>query len=265
MALLQLDVFTDSLRQMTNVKIILPNDAPSFMTQNNPYYNRPTKTLFLLHGYSNGNNFWLTGSDIESLALKYNLAIVCPTGYNSFYLDGKGTGTAYGRWVGEELPAYIHKTFNLSDKPEDTLIGGISMGGFGALHTGLKYPQTFSKIFALSSALIIHEIKNQKEGYDNGSADYDYYTAVFGDLSKLEQSENNPETLVRKLKEENRTIPAVYMACGTEDFLIEPNRQFRNFLHQQGVPVEYAESPGVHDWAFWNQYIEPAILWMLKE
>ena len=55
------------------------------------------------------------------------------------------------------------------------------------------------------------------------------------------------------------------MACGTEDFLIEPNRQFRDFLHQQGVPVEYAESPGVHDWAFWNQYIEPAILWMLKE
>lgn len=85
------------------------------------------------------------------------------------------------------------------------------------------------------------------------------------DLSKLEQSENNPEMLIRKLKEENRTIPAVYMACGTEDFLIEPNRQFRDFLHQQGVPVEYAESPGVHDWAFWNQYIEPAILWMLKE
>lgn len=263
MAIIQMDVFSDCLRQMTNIKMIHPGDAPAFMTAGNPYYDRPAKILYLLHGYANGNYFWLSGSDIENLALRYNLAVVCPGGGNSFYLDGKGVGSAYGRLVGEEIPRYIQKTFGLSSRREDNLLGGISMGGFGALHTGLAYPENFGRVFALSSALIVHGIKNMKEGDANPTADYDYYAAVFGDLSQLEASDNNPETLVRKRMAEKRTLPEFYMACGTEDFLIEENRRFRDFLRAEGVPVQYTESPGVHDWVFWNQYLEPAIRWTL--
>jgi S-formylglutathione hydrolase FrmB len=38
---------------------------------------------------------------------------------------------------------YIRKTFGLCCAKEDTFISGLSMGGFGALHTGLAYPDTF--------------------------------------------------------------------------------------------------------------------------
>ena len=86
---------------------------------------------------------------------------------------------------------------------------------------------------------------------------------MFGDLDKLETSENNPEQLIRTLKAENKTIPAIYMACGTEDFLINENRAFHQFLKDEGVPVEYIESPGVHNWDFWNYYLEPSIQWLL--
>lgn len=138
------------------------------------------------------------------------------------------------------------------------------MGGYGALHTGLYFPETFSKIIALSSALIVHNIENKTEGFANNAADYDYYFSVFGDLSKLAVSENNPEYLIKKLQEEETPIPGIYMACGTEDFLLQENRDFHGFLEERKVEVTYQESAGIHDWIFWNRYLEPGILWMLK-
>ena len=264
MAYIQMEIFVDSLRRPTNVQMVLPNDATPAMIENNKHYQRTTKTLFALHGYSGGSTAWLHGSGIEELAQKYNLAIVCPTGENSFYLDGKGVGRAYGRLVGEELVEYLRKTFHLAEKREDTFICGLSMGGFGALHTGLRYPDTFGGIIALSSALIVHEIKNQKEGFSNVVADYDYYVSVFGDLSELEESENNPEVLVKKMTNAQKQSLNIFMACGTEDFLLAENRRFHDFLVKEGVSVEYWESAGQHDWKFWNQYLEPGIHWMLR-
>jgi len=265
MALFQINYFSEALRRITTFNMFSPNDVPEFMRENNKHYERETKTLFLLHGYSGNTIDWMAGSLAQQLAGKYNLAIVMPSGENSFYLDGKGTGKAYGRYIGEEMVNYVCQTFGLSKKKEDMAIGGLSMGGFGAIHTALKYPETFGKAIGLSSALIIHGVKNMKPEEKNDMADYDYYSSVFGELDKLEASENNPETLVKKLKSANEVIPSMYMACGTEDFLIEENRSFRDFLKAQEVDVTYRESAGIHDWDFWNEYLEPSILWMLGE
>lgn len=264
MALIQTDFYSKSLSKICNFNVILPNDTIPPMVAGNENYNRRMKTLYLLHGYSGSSKDWLMGSLIQELAIKYNLAVIMPNGDNSFYLDGKGTGKAYCQYIGDELIEYTRRTFGISDKREDTFIGGLSMGGFGAIHTGLFYPDTFHGIIALSSALIIHNIKHMKENDKDLIADYDYYTSVFGDLEHLETSVNNPEYLIRRLKEEGRAIPEIFMACGSEDFLIEPNRAFYSFLKQEGIEVQYIESKGVHDWNFWNQYLEPSIQWMLK-
>lgn len=264
MAIFQTDFYSLSLTKQINVKVIIPNDVFPEMIEGNENYNRGMKTLYLLHGYSGSSNAIILGSNIEELAIKYNIAVVMPTGDNSFYLDAKGKGRAYCQYVGKELVEYMNKTFGFSDEKEDTFIGGISMGGFGAIHTALAFPNTFGKVVGLSSALIIHNIKNKDENYADQIADYYYYESVFGDLSKLVDSKNNPEFLVHKLKETGEEIPQIYMTCGTEDFLIEENRLFYDFLIEEGVAVEYIESPGVHDWAFWNEYLEPSIKWLLK-
>jgi putative tributyrin esterase len=264
MAFMQVDFFSNALMRTTSFNIILPNDV-SPMFADPKHYTRGMKTLFLLHGYCGNNKDWILYGNAMDIASKYNMAIVLPTGENSFYLDAKGTGKAYCRHVGEELVEYVRKTFGLSDKKEDTYIGGFSMGGFGAIHTALAYPNTFSKAIGLSSALIIHNIKGIKEEFKDTHADYDYYTSVFGDLSKLETSVNNPEYLILKLKEGGQAIPKLYIACGTEDFLIKENRAFHEFLQKEKVDVEYIESPGVHDWVFWNKYLEPSVQWALSE
>lgn len=265
MAILQVNFFSTALMRATAVQMILPNDVPPEMTAGNKSFERPMKTLYLLHGFSGNNMDWMTGSLIQEMASKYNLAVVMPSGENSFYLNGRGTGAAYETFTGVELVEYMRKTFGLSEKKEDTFIGGLSMGGFGAIHTGLKYPQTFGKMFGLSSALIQNNIQGMKPGTEDGIADYDYYERTFGDLEKLDQSENNPEYLVKERKKKGEEIQPIFMACGSEDFLLRENHEFRDFLKEQAVDVTYKEGPGIHDWKFWNEYLEPAILWMLEE
>lgn len=264
MAFSQFEFFSESLRRVVSFNILLPNDSPLEFINDNENYKRGVKTLFLLHGYSGNNRDWILESKINEFAIKYNIVVIFPNGDNSFYLDGKGIGSKYGTYVGEELVNYTRRVFGLSNNKEDTYIGGFSMGGFGAIHTALKYNETFSKAFALSSALIINEIKNKDESFSTPIADYYYYESTFGNLNKLENSENNPEELIRRLKSENKLIPSIFMACGKEDFLIEPNRAFHKYLVDNDVNVYYQEDDGNHNWEFWNKYLEPSIQWLLN-
>ena len=264
MAFGEFEFFSDSLSRVVSFDILLPNDSQEYFIKDNENYNREMKTLVLLHGYSGGSKDWLVGSKIEELSKVYNIAVVLPNGENSFYLDGRGTGKKYGTYVGEELINYTRKVFGLSNKKEDTYVGGLSMGGFGAIHTALKYNNTFSKAVALSSALIIHEVKNRDESFNNHVADYYYYDSVFGNLNELENSENNPEELIRRLKGKNEEIPSIFMACGKQDFLIEENRAFHKFLIDNNVNTYYEETDGEHNWEFWSRYLEPSIKWLLK-
>ena len=240
------------LDRYTTFLMYLPENFEGAKTE---YTERPTKTLFLLHGYIGDAGNWVP----EYLSEKYNFAVVIPNGENSFWLDRKATGHDYCRFLGEELPDYVRKTFGLAKGKEDTYIMGLSMGGFGALHTAFAYPDTFGKTAALSSALIHNEVAQMQPGQGNNVANYDYYYMCFGDPAKLAESDNNPEYLVKKLLAAGKKLPEIYMACGTEDFLLEPNREFHAFLEEQGVKHTYMESPGVHDMKFWQEYAEKFI------
>lgn len=265
MALMQVTYFSAALAGPTTFSLVLPNDVPPFMAAGNPNYQRPMKTLVLLHGYNGGPMDWIAGSSVQQMALQYNLAVIMPDGRNSFYLNREPTGEQFADFVGEELPGYVRKNFHLSDKREDTFIGGYSMGGFGALHTGLAYSHNYSKIAALSSALIIRQLKLMSPGDANPMANYAYYANVFGDLKTAEERDCNPEVLLRGKLDSGETLPGIFMACGSEDMLVETNRAFRDFLKESGVDFHYQESPGMHDWKFWNSCLEPAIRWMLGQ
>ncbi|MDY3919247.1 MAG: alpha/beta hydrolase-fold protein [Candidatus Limivivens sp.] len=259
------DFHSECLQRCVSFRILLPNDAPVMIREGNPHYKRPMKTLYLLHGYSGTNTDWLLNSMIWDFSARYNLCVVFPSGDNSFYLDGKETGRQYATYVGKELVDYTRKTFGLSEKREDTFIGGLSMGGFGAIHTGLQFSETFSKIVALSSALIVYNVEKMKPGTEDGIANYEYYRLMFGDPEKVAESRNNPETLVKEILKEGKEMPEFYLAVGTEDFLYEENQIFRRFLKEEKVPFVYHEGPGAHDYGFWNQHLEPAIQWLLAE
>lgn len=53
----------------------------------------------------------------------------------------------------------------------------------------------------------------------------------------------------------------MYLCCGTEDGLVTANRDFRDFLNENGVDLTYVEGPGKHDWVFWDTYIKKVLDW----
>lgn len=251
MADLTIRFYSNVLKRDVSFLMVIPNDIRmDYPREDLKRKDRPMKTLFLLHGYTGAASNWVPGN----LAEQYNFAIVIPNGENSFWLDGLPTGRQFATFVGVELVEYVRKTFHLAMNADDTYLLGFSMGGFGALHTAFAFPETFGKTAALSSALIHNEVANMKEGQGNDVANYDYYKMCFGEPSKLPESDNNPEYLVKKLKAAGKKIPEIYMACGTEDFLLEPNRAFHKFLEEQGVKHTYEEGPGIHDMRFWQEW-----------
>jgi S-formylglutathione hydrolase FrmB len=54
-------------------------------------------------------------------------------------------------------------------------------------------------------------------------------------------------------------LPYLWLSCGTEDALLDSNRQFVALLHQRKIPYTYTEAPGEHSWIFWDEEL-PAML-----
>ena len=146
MAFLQIDYKSEALMRGVNIKVILPSDGMAGK------WEPPYKTLYLLPGYSATATELITYLGLRGQSELKGIAIVLPDGENLFYQDLPDRMTFYSTYVGKELVEVTRKMLPLSTKREDTFIGGISMGGYGALYNGFKYRDTFSKVVAFSPA-----------------------------------------------------------------------------------------------------------------
>lgn len=262
MAIFHVEYFSNALRRVMPLTVLLPVEAPDIPGMPPQPSPIPFRTLYLLHGYSGSHRDWLHGSRIDMLSRLHRVAVVMPSSENSFYLDDEVRGAMYGKMTGEEIVSFTRTVFPLSDKRGDTAIAGLSMGGFGAMRTGLRYPETFGSIVALSSAFITDMVDAMKPEDPNPIAPYSYYRHTFGEMGQVLGSDRDPKALARRLVEADAALPRIYMACGAEDFLIESNRSFHAHLETLGVPHDYTEGTGVHDWVYWDAHIERAMEWL---
>jgi S-formylglutathione hydrolase FrmB len=263
MALIQVNFMSRTLMRTVPIQVILPVDKFTMPgTPPPPAEDKPFKTLYLLHGIFGNYTDWVTGTRIQRWTEQKNLAVIMPSGDNSFYVDQEASGNFYGEFIGQELVEITRRMFPLSHNREDTFIGGLSMGGFGAIRNGLKYHRTFGYIAGLSSALHILEDRDSEI-----TKNIAYVESCFGSLKEAVVSDKNPKVIVQTLKKEiksgaNFHFPKIYMACGTDDFLIDANRSYRDFFNENGLDLTYHEEPGNHDWDFWDKYIQKTLEWL---
>lgn len=261
MAYMQMDFFSQTLMRTVTVNVILPADkvlGPGMQERGD----KPYKTLYLLHGVLGNHTDWVNGTRIQRFAEEQDLAVVMPAGENGFYVDQPIRHNFYGEFVGRELVEMTRKMFPLSHKREDTFIGGLSMGGYGAIRNGLKYHDTFGYIVSLSGALRIEEFADADEDAPFFFRKRSFLESVLGDLDKLAASDKNPKFLIEELISNGAEIPQIYMACGDEDVLLENNKDFVQFLKEKGVEYTFEIGPGDHTWDFWDTYIKKAIDWL---
>ena len=261
MALLQINMFSQTLKRTVPLEVVLPSDKVLSYGKAQKS-SKPYKTLYLLHGLLGNYTDWVSNTNIQRLAEDQNLAVVMPSGENSFYIDQPMPNNNFGEYIGKELVELTRRMFPLSHRREDTFIAGLSMGGFGAIRNGLKYHDTFGYIAVLSGAVHIFELPPDAPGRSLFQED-----ACFGDLTAASLSDKNPRVAFKNLalakeSDPSQSFPQIYMPCGSDDELCLANRSLFNFLTEGGAHVTYEEAPGGHNWTFWRSQIVKVLDWL---
>lgn len=248
------------LNARVNLKVILPQKIDYLFetTDYNEFYKYDKfKTLLLLHGAWDDAQSWVTNTCVTRYADENNIALILPSVGNSFYMK-QLSGEDYFKFVNEEILSFVRNIFPLSHKREDTFVGGNSMGGYGAMKMAFERPDLFSKAFSLSGALDLQEsarlLKAIGISMDN----------LFKDVRKINGTPDDLSVIMEQAINKKYALPEIYQAVGVKDYMYRGNLKFKAKAEELNVPIVYEEGPGEHDWKFWNEYVEKAILWCLK-
>ncbi|MBS1800908.1 MAG: esterase [Acidobacteria bacterium] len=218
----------------------LENNQSDYYVYTPPNYDakakKPYPVLYLLHGWSDDASGWTavgqTHMILDNLLAQGKIkpmVVVMPLGYGdmSFVRDRGVWGhpstvehnvLLFQKALLTEVLPQVEAAYNVSRKREGRAIAGLSMGGLESLTTGLSHTDMFAYVGGFSSAL--HAVDGDKQ---------------FPSL--------NPKTADLKL---------LWIACGVDDQLMAPNREFIAWLKSRNMPVTPIETPGRHTWSVWR-------------
>ena len=259
MAFFEMHYHSDALGMGVTVNVILPEKAKTLigMAANSE---GEYKTLYLFHGLSDDHSIWMRRTSIERYAAEYGIAVVMPSVARSWYTD-MAYGSAYFTFVTKELPTVCRSYFSgMSQKKEDTLVAGLSMGGYGAIKAALSCPDTFGGCASLSGALDLCRLPRLQDEKE--------LRGIFGDEfhapSDLEGTKHDLFALASSFKESGKPLPKMYLWCGDNDFLLEHNKRFVAHLKSLEIEHLYEQSAGDHSWGWWDMHIQDALKYLLK-
>jgi S-formylglutathione hydrolase FrmB len=207
----------------------------------------PFPVLYQLHGLSDDSTAWTRWTSIERYVRALPLIVVMPDGGRGFYTDAE-RGPAYEAHLMQDVIGFADRFFPTVQGRAGRAIGGLSMGGYGAMKLGLKHADRFGSVAAHSSAFDVSKRVGEHERAEE-------FRRIFGDAP--EGGENDPFHLAEVVDRDR--MPAIRFDCGTEDGLLEENRAFHAHLERLGIEHEYEEFPGGHEWGYWDVHVQEAL------
>ena len=195
--------------------------------------------FYLLHGYSDAADGW-TAVGMANIILDNLIAqgkvkpmiVVMPLGYGTpemikmKWAVWEHPEIRQQNFVGfresllTEVIPMVESAYPVSANRENRAIAGLSMGGSESLLTGLNNIDKFAYVGAFSS----------------GGLNEDY-AAAFPKLDAKQAAQ----------------LRTLWIACGTSDRLIEPNRKFKGWLKSKNIAFTDIETPGAHTWMVWRR------------
>jgi enterochelin esterase-like enzyme len=168
------------------------------------------------------------------------MIVVCP----SDGLSGIGSGYLYGpevaveTWVIDEVVEVVR--LQLGRGPESTplCIGGLSMGGFGALRLGSKYADRVVAVSAHSAMTRFENVLLSNE---------------------LLPHQSNALTIRDTVTGHRVSMPAIRFDCGSEDELLEANVRLHEDLERAAISHSFEVFAGGHDWAYWSEHVADSL------
>ena len=207
--------------------------------------------VILLHGVYGSHWSWSLGGGAHLTAQRLidagqikPMVLAMPS--DGLWGDGSGylphQQADYERWIIEDVPAAVAEIVPNVSKTSPRFIAGLSMGGFGALRIGGKHAEKFAGISAHSAITDFEQmgqfVEEPLPAFQANSSDYSAADAIISNWTSL---------------------PPLRFDCGTEDPLLEANRELHDALNTSNVPHTYEEFSGGHEWPYWEEHIADSL------
>lgn len=236
----------------TQLVTIIP---PSRLTADGRCY-----TLFLLHGMGGDCTRWVSQTRIQEYLADLPILTVMPSADDSFYLNSSLGG--YEDFIVCELVDFIDANYPTVASPEGRATTGLSMGGYGALLLALRHPEVFGAAASHSGAVLTARATTEL------GKPWEWSKTLYGEGpdGARKRREHDILTLAQRFLREDAVSgtlhyhgPALYLDCGTEDFLYYASRELTQALRMLHVPYEYHEYSGDHDWTYWDRHVQDSL------
>ncbi|MBL4634087.1 MAG: hypothetical protein JKY56_09445, partial [Kofleriaceae bacterium] len=245
--------------------------------------------IYMLHGLGGSEENWIKRMKLADAAdeLALQAIVVMPDGDNSFYINSS-TEADYEKCVAKKNHADCVKSANYEDYivgdlvshidseyrtlavREQRAIGGLSMGGFGALMLAMRHKDVFSSVASHSGvdALLYTGPYPYEKGQSTNATDPVALTQKMGAFGQLFLSlfgpelqnwqEHDPAFLVQSLSDGQL---AIYIDCGTEDnFRLHNGASYlHELLEAKQIEHSFTLTPGGHNVAFWTDQIDDSL------
>lgn len=229
-------VKSKALKKRADVSLFVPNE--------------PIKAIvILLHGVYGSHWAWSLKGGVHKTTQTLidegkieSMLLIMPS--DGLFGDGSGylphLTENYEDWIATDLRELIYEIQpNLSpDLP--LFITGLSMGGYGAMRLGAKYPDVFKSFTGLSSITGFSQLKQFLENNDD---------------STLKENVLAEESTLQWMLANKSLLPLFRFDCGKDDILIEANRKLHQELVASNIPHIYEEYEGIHEWPYWQEHI----------
>jgi enterochelin esterase-like enzyme len=212
--------------------------------------------LYLLHGNNGDANDWLTQGHLQATADSLierkdipPVVIVMPQGGTDWYVDRKEKmETAFF----DNLLPEIETHYAVANQRGGRMIGGVSMGGFGALRYAMTQPELFCGALLLSPAVYANEPPRASAARRVG---------VFGDRQfdpTVWHALNYPAQWERYMSRPYR-LP-MFIAAGDDDLTIQAEAStLYTHLRRAGNPASLRIVDGGHTWDVWRALLPAAL------
>ncbi len=201
----------------------------------------------LLHGVYGSAWVWamkggvhITARDLISSGQIKPAILAMPS--DGLWGDGSGylrhTHKDFSEWIVSDVPNAVAENISGASIGSPLCIGGLSMGGFGALMLGCQYPEKFTAISAHSAI-----------------TKFEQMAAFVAEPLESFQLKGSGRNAIDVIKANPNGLPAIRFDCGVDDDLLEANRELHKQLVQLQVEHIYQEFAGEHQWTYWQANI----------
>ena len=217
-------------------------------------------TLYLLHGLSGHYSNWLSKTKLIEYAAEYQMIVVTPEGNDGWYTDSATVpADKYESYIVQELIPEVESRYRAMKLRNGRAIAGLSMGGYGALKFGVKYPDKFIFAASMSGALDAAARTAANPGFA-----WDYLRPsimqTFGDDNSETRAANDLHKLARSIVSQRKgSLPLFYLDCGTEDGFLATNRELATIFLERKIPHEFRQLPGQHNWVYWDSQVREVL------